>query len=113
MEKLSIFNPATGALIVEVPADNAASVADKAAQARAAQPRWSATPLADRKACIARFRGLLLERIETLAHTLSSEVGKPIKQSRNEINGLLGRIDFFLEHRAHCERFRARQQKRN
>ena len=97
MNKLSIFNPATGALIVEVDADDAASVADKAAQARVAQPRWAALPLTDRKACIAKFRGLLLERIDSLAHTLTAEVGKPIKQSRNEINGLLARIDFFLE----------------
>ncbi len=33
---------------------------------------------------------------ETLARTLTHEVGKPIRQSRNELNGLLGRIDFFL-----------------
>ena len=31
-----------------------------------------------------------------LARTLSQEVGKPIRQSRNELNGLTGRIDFFL-----------------
>ena len=97
MNKLKIFNPATGALIVEIDADDAASVATKFAQARAAQPKWATTSLADRKACIVRFRALLLERIEPLAHTLSAEVGKPIKQSRNEINGLITRIDFFLE----------------
>ena len=34
---------------------------------------------------------------ETLAATLTSEVGKPIRQSRNELNGLLGRLDFFLK----------------
>ncbi len=33
---------------------------------------------------------------DELARTLSLEVGKPIRQSRNELNGLLGRIDFFL-----------------
>ena len=97
MNKLKIINPATGALIVEIDADDANSVAGKAAQARAAQPKWATTSLADRKACIVRFRALLLERIEPLAHTLSAEVGKPIKQSRNEINGLITRIDFFLE----------------
>ena len=97
MNKLKIINPATGALIVEIDADDAASVATKSAQARAAQPKWATTSLADRKACIVRFRALLLERIEPLAHTLSAEVGKPIKQSRNEINGLIARIDFFLE----------------
>jgi hypothetical protein len=31
-------------------------VARKAAAARAAQPAWAATPLAERKACIERFR---------------------------------------------------------
>ena len=97
MNTLKIFNPATGEHIVDVPADDAASVAAKVAQARAAQPHWVATPLAERKACMVRFRALLVERIESLAHTLTSEMGKPIKQARNEINGLLGRIDFFLE----------------
>jgi acyl-CoA reductase-like NAD-dependent aldehyde dehydrogenase len=34
---------------------------------------------------------------ETLARTLTQEVGKPIRQSRNELTGLTARIDFFLE----------------
>ena len=97
MNALKIFNPASGEHIVDVSADDAASVATKVAQARAAQPRWAATPLAERKACMVRFRALLVDRIESLAHTLTSEMGKPIKQARNEISGLLGRIDFFLE----------------
>ena len=94
---LDIFNPATGGLIKTIAADDAASVAHKAAAARTAQPRWAALPLAERKACIARFRALLLERIESLAKTLTQEMGKPIRQSRNEINGLVARIDFFLD----------------
>ncbi len=97
MNALKIFNPATGEHIVDVPADDAASVEAKVTQARAAQPRWAATPLAERKACMVRFRALLVERIESLAHTLTTEMGKPIKQARNEISGLLGRIDFFME----------------
>ena len=97
MNALKIFNPASGEHIVDVSADDAASVATKVAQARAAQPRWAATPLAERKACMVRFRALLVDRIESLAHTLTSEMGKPIKQARNEISGLPGRIDFFLE----------------
>ena len=40
MATLAIINPATGGQIDEVPADDAATVALKAAQARAAQPRW-------------------------------------------------------------------------
>jgi acyl-CoA reductase-like NAD-dependent aldehyde dehydrogenase len=93
---LAIVNPATGAALAELPADDAASVAAKAARARAAQPAWAARPLAERKAIVARFRERVAAELETLARTLTSEVGKPIAQSRNELNGFLGRIDFFL-----------------
>ncbi len=53
---LRITNPATGEQIAELPADDAASVAAKAARARAAQPAWAARPLAERKAAIVAFR---------------------------------------------------------
>ena len=41
-------------------------------------------------------RARSIDRQPELARTLSQEVGKPIRQSRNELNGLTGRIDFFL-----------------
>ena len=97
MSFLKIYNPANGLLLAEVPADDVDSVAVKAQSARAAQPAWAATPLSERKACIQRFRALLLAQLEILATTLTSEVGKPIRQSRNELNGLLVRLDFFLD----------------
>ena len=93
---LAIVNPATGAALAELRADDAPSVAAKAARARAAQPAWAARPLAERKAIVARFRERVAVELETLARTLTSEVGKPIAQSRNELHGVLGRIDFFL-----------------
>ena len=93
---LAIFNPATATLIAELPADNAASVAAKSGLAHAAQPGWAAWPLAARKACITRFRTAIVAELEGLAVTLTLETGKPVSMSRNELNGLLGRIDFFL-----------------
>jgi len=96
MPTLKIHNPATGQLIDERPADHAASVAAKAAAARTAQQAWAATPLRERLAAIERFRAAIVAELDTLAATLTQEVGKPISQSRNELNGLLPRIDFFL-----------------
>ena len=96
MATLRIENPATGESLAEIPADDDASVVAKAAAARAAQPRWAAVPLADRKAAIGRFRAALVAERESLAVTLTREVGKPIRQSRAELDGVLGRIDFFL-----------------
>ena len=97
---LDIYNPATGQLLATAPADTAASVAAKAAAARAAQPAWAATPMASRRQAIRQFRAGLVAEIDTLAATLTQEMGKPIAQARNEINGLLGRIDFFLDQAA-------------
>jgi len=93
---LKITNPADGSALAEVAADDAASVAVKFARARRAQPDWAATPLAERSAAIGRFRTAVAGELETLARTLTQEVGKPLQQSRNELNGFLGRIDFFL-----------------
>jgi acyl-CoA reductase-like NAD-dependent aldehyde dehydrogenase len=96
MKQLPIHNPADGSLIAQVAVDDVASVAAKAVRARAAQPEWAARPLAERRNCIQRFRAGIEADLETLAATLTAEVGKPIRQSRNELNGLLGRIDYFL-----------------
>jgi len=96
MSTLAITNPADGAPLAEVAADDAASVAAKFARARRAQPGWAATPLAERSDAIRRFRAAVERELETLARTLTQEVGKPLQQSRNELNGFLGRIDFFL-----------------
>ena len=94
-ETLIVTNPANGRVIDELKADAADSVATKVELARAAQPAWAARPLAERLEVIGRFRASLVAELETLAQTLSAEVGKPIVQSRNELNGFLGRIDFF------------------
>jgi acyl-CoA reductase-like NAD-dependent aldehyde dehydrogenase len=94
---MQILNPATGTLIQDFPSATAASVAEAYRRARAAQPAWAATPLPERLAVLRRFRGRVVDRLEDLARTLTLEVGKPIRQSRNELNGLLHRIDFFLE----------------
>ena len=96
MNQLAIHNPATGALITTIASDDGESVAVKATAARAAQPAWATTPLTERKACITRFRAAIVAQLNELAAIMTSETGKPIKMSRNELNGLLGRIDFFL-----------------
>ena len=61
-------------------------------------------PIRKRLEAIAKFRERIVALHETLARTLTSEVGKPIRQSRNELNGLLGRIDFFLAESARALR---------
>jgi acyl-CoA reductase-like NAD-dependent aldehyde dehydrogenase len=97
MPSLDIHNPASGERLTTLAADDATAVAAKAQAARAAQPAWAARPMADRLAVMQQFRAALLAQLDLLATTMTQETGKPIALSRNELNGLLPRIDFFIE----------------
>lgn len=94
---LKITNPATGKVIAEVLEDNAASIKRKYLLAREAQPRWAARSLTHRLKVIKAFRAQIVARKDELARILTSETGKPLQQSNNELNGLLPRIDFFVD----------------
>jgi acyl-CoA reductase-like NAD-dependent aldehyde dehydrogenase len=58
---MKIINPATGAALIDVVADTAKTVREKYARARAAQPKWAATPIRKRLAAIGKFREILVD----------------------------------------------------
>jgi acyl-CoA reductase-like NAD-dependent aldehyde dehydrogenase len=95
---LKVINPATEDVVRDLVEDDPSTLAWKTATARAAQRAWARTPLANRLAAVRRFGELLQSRRESLAKILTTEMGKPIRQSRNELTAMQGRIDFFLEH---------------
>ncbi len=95
MSKLQIINPANNQIIEELTADTADSVRNKFNKAKAAQKKWANVRLDKRSEILHKFRELILKKKDKLAVTLTSEVGKPITQSFNELNGLLARLDFF------------------
>src|SRR5580698_3338150 len=97
---MQIINPATEEIIAEVAEDTEAEVQEKYRLVRAAQPAWAALPVEERLACIARFAELLDQEKNVLADTLTSETGKPLQQSYNELNGARSRIRYFLDHSA-------------
>ena len=94
---LRIINPATEAVIDELDMDTAESVAAKFKIAKLAQKEWAARPLQDRMAMIERFGVLLKERKDSLAKTLSMEMGKPVAQAQGEIGGVGPRVQYFLK----------------
>ena len=93
---MKIVNPATGKMIREVEQDNAQSIREKYERALEAQKEWASVPVSERVKCISRFGALVRDNIDRLAETLTSEVGKPLKQSYGEIRGAHGRIDYFV-----------------
>jgi acyl-CoA reductase-like NAD-dependent aldehyde dehydrogenase len=94
---MQIINPATEEIITNLTEDNQASVEHKFNELKNAQPTWANVSLAERIVVIKRFADLLEQNIEPLAAILTSEVGKPLQQSRNEINGARARIKWLSE----------------
>lgn len=95
---MKIINPATEEVIKELPEDDASSLAHKFRLLQQHQPMWQQVPIAARVAVLKRFSALLEENREQLATVLTSEVGKPLQQSRNEINGARARIQWLTDH---------------
>ena len=94
---MKIINPSTEELICEVAEDSNESVNKKFQQLQIAQKAWQDVPLNERIMMIQKFADLLKSNIEKLALLLTNEVGKPLQQSRNEINGSISRIKWLTE----------------
>ncbi len=94
---MKIINPATEEIIKEVQEDSLESVKNKFELLHSAQAKWQQVELKERIKILQSFSDLLEKNIEHLASVLTSEVGKPLQQSRNEINGGRARIKWLTE----------------
>jgi acyl-CoA reductase-like NAD-dependent aldehyde dehydrogenase/gamma-glutamyl-gamma-aminobutyrate hydrolase PuuD len=97
MKKLSVINPATEETITELNEDSMESLQKKMESLRMAQQDWQSVSLGERIVIIKKFSELLEKNIEQLAAILTSEVGKPLQQARNELNGARARIKWLTE----------------
>ena len=89
---LPVYNPATGAQLDTVPAADQADVDFAVSCAREGQRHWAAMPMWQRKTVIDRYCELIAEHTEELAQLLCLESAKPITQSRNEVGGLIYKL---------------------
>lgn len=94
---MQIINPATEEVIQDIAEDSPEAILKKFQSLKEGQPSWAAVPLKKRIACIERFYALLDEEKDTLSKTLTMEVGKPLQQSYNELNGARKRIEYFIK----------------
>lgn len=97
---MQIINPATEEIITSIEEDTIESVNLKYESLKQGQTIWSKVNLLERIAAVSRFYDLLEAEKDELALTLTNEMGKPLQQSYNEINGARGRIKYFIDHSA-------------
>jgi malonate-semialdehyde dehydrogenase (acetylating)/methylmalonate-semialdehyde dehydrogenase len=83
--RLDVRNPATNALLAQVPLSTASDV-DRAVQAaQKAFPAWRETPPVQRARYLFKFRALLDKHADEIARICTSEHGKTFAESRNDI----------------------------
>lgn len=96
-DHIDVHNPATGARISSIPADPPDVVREKYERAAEGQRSWRASGLAHRKAVLLRFGELLNSNANSLAAIMTSEMGKPVAQARNEIRATGLRLRYYAE----------------
>ena len=94
---MKIINPATEEVIGNVKEFSSEDIQSIYLELINGQKIWNDTSLDDRIAIIQKFGELVKESIDELANLLTSEMGKPVNQAKNEINGAHGRIEYFLK----------------
>ena len=83
---IEVANPANLEVIGRVPDQDPSEAAAAAEAAGRAAPGWAATPAVEREAILLRAADLMVEHREALAHLITLEQGKPLEESRGEID---------------------------
>ncbi len=94
--------PATGESIWQGHESTAEQVNAAIANARAAQPKWAATALAERIAILERYAENLTAKKEDIAYAISRDMGKPLWEARTEVGAMSAKIGHSI--RAQAER---------
>ncbi|MDX5985076.1 CoA-acylating methylmalonate-semialdehyde dehydrogenase [Sphingomonas echinoides] len=89
-----VFDPNTGKVQASVALGTQADLDRAVAAAQAAQPAWAATNPQRRARVMFNFKALVEANMDELAHTLSSEHGKVIADSKGDIQRGLEVIEF-------------------
>jgi acyl-CoA reductase-like NAD-dependent aldehyde dehydrogenase len=95
--QLTITNPASGQEITKIDTDNTLTINQKYDDLKLGQKTWAKVSLEKRIEILQNFAQLLKKNETELSAILTSEVGKPIQQSINEINGGISRINWLCE----------------
>ncbi len=97
-EKIDVVNPTTERVIGRVPRANREEVKEALEAARDAQPKWEDTSPIKRASFLFKIAQLIRRDKERLAEVLTAEQGKPLFESRLEIEGSAENFEYYAEY---------------
>jgi succinate-semialdehyde dehydrogenase/glutarate-semialdehyde dehydrogenase len=96
-ETFPVVDPATGETIAEVPRMGTAETRRAIERAEAALPGWKSLLAKERALILRRWSDLMLDHEDELAHLLTTEQGKPLDESRIEVQYAASFYEWFGE----------------
>lgn len=95
--KLKLINPHDQSLVGELTISSQKEVKDTVNKAKKAFKSWRNTSIEERVGYIKKFRTLFVKNKNRLAKLTTLEMGKPLQQSIDDIEGILKFIDYFVK----------------
>ena len=92
---IPIFNPATGEEIDRIPMGNEDDVNQAVDAAETASENWEAKTPRERGKFLFKAAEMVRQEHESIAHVLTLEQGKPIKEAIDEIRGFANILEFY------------------
>lgn len=96
-ESFSVYNPASGDVITNVPDCDADYTKTCIARAKDAQPSWAAQTAQQRANILKKWHRLIIEHQDILGELLTLEQGKPLAEAKGEIGFGATFIEWFAE----------------
>ena len=84
---MPVINPATEESITDCPRASRGQLDQAVAAAKAAFPKWSTTPIGERRKYLVQIADALKANREELGRILTQEQGKPLKDATGEVMG--------------------------
>jgi succinate-semialdehyde dehydrogenase/glutarate-semialdehyde dehydrogenase len=95
---IATINPATGMLVESFQPYDAAGVESRLATAAAGAGVWAASSFEDRSRLLVTAAELLEGELPDIAHTVTTEMGKPFAQAKAEVAKCASGFRWFAEH---------------
>lgn len=94
-QTMDVINPATEDVVAECPRASREQLDKAVAAAKTAFPKWSATPIAERKKALLAIAERIQAAAGELAHILTQEQGKPLADATSEAYGAAAFFQYF------------------
>jgi len=94
-QRIAVINPATGAILGDVPAGTAEDIEEAFLAASEAADAWGRMDPRQRGKILGEAARLVRDQRDALARSLTDEQGKPLHEARNEVQGFANVLEYY------------------